>query len=383
MNRLEFNEVLKEFDIDNSLIDTTGGYNSNEESHFWDNTSIYFSDSYYAIVKGKIPFEVDKIISEKYQKEQYGIRPVGSNNSCNQVQFSDANSLGIPEESKNDASKKEVKNTYIETYHIDSKEGLIILLTELKDYYAKKLGLPETEVQRYNEILSTINARILMKINPTITTYDWMGEDEQYCEKFLDTIVRDHNTPFEHEFREIIDQFDKTINPYINEDIELDSIENYSQKLDISASSYNSLDGMYRENCCTMVIKAKDGTGKVRYYRKPHGFTYHLMYTFGPQEYLDVLHYFTTIGDKETDIGEHIYISYSGENSKQKIDLRYNITKGLSGETYKDKTPITTEQKVFVYNELVKATNLASRITIDNMQKKGIQKKLVSNQKLN
>ena len=383
MNRLEFNEVLKEFDIDNSLIDTTGGYNSNEESHFWDNTSIYFSDSYYAIVKGKIPFEVDKIISEKYQKEQYGIRPVGSNNSCNLVQFSDTNSLGITEESKNDASKKEAKNTYIETYHIDSKEGLIILLTELKDYYAKKLGLPETEVQRYNEILSTINARILMKINPTITTYDWMGEDEQYCEKFLDTIVRDHNTPFEHEFREIIDQFDKTINPYINEDIELDSIENYSQKLDISASSYNSLDGMYRENCCTMVIKAKDGTGKVRYYRKPHGFTYHLMYTFGPQEYLDVLHYFTTIGDKETDIGEHIYISYSGENSKQKIDLRYNITKGLSGETYKDKTPITTEQKVFVYNELVKATNLASRITIDNMQKKGIQKKLVSNQKLN
>lgn len=383
MNRLEFNEVLKEFDIDNSLIDTTGGYNSNEESHFWDNTSIYFSDSYYAIVKGKIPFEVDKIISEKYQKEQYGIRPVGSNNSCNLVQFSDTNSLGITEESKNDASKKEAKNTYIETYHIDSKEGLIILLTELKDYYARKLGLPETEVQRYNKILSTINARILMKINPTITTYDWMGEDEQYCEKFLDTIVRDHNTPFEHEFREIIDQFDKTINPYINEDIELDSIENYSQKLDISASSYNSLDGMYRENCCTMVIKAKDGTGKVRYYRKPHGFTYHLMYTFGLQEYLDVLHYFTTIGDKETDIGEHIYISYSGENSKQKIDLRYNITKGLSGETYKDKTPITTEQKVFVYNELVKATNLASRITIDNMQKKGIQKKLVSNQKLN
>ena len=383
MNRLEFNEVLKEFDIYNSLIDTTGGYNSNEESHFWDNTSIYFSDSYYAIVKGKIPFEVDKIISEKYQKEQCGIRSVGSNNSCNQVQFSDTNSLGIPEESKNDASKKEGKNTYIETYHIDSKEGLIILLTELKDYYARKLGLPETEVQRYNEILSTINARILMKINPTITTYDWMGEDEQYCEKFLDTIVRDHNTPFEHEFREIIDQFDKTINPYINEDIELDSIENYSQKLDISASSYNSLDGMYRENCCTMVIKAKDGTGKVRYYRKPHGFAYHLMYTFGPQEYLDVLHYFTTIGDKETDIGEHIYISYSGENSKQKIDLRYNITKGLSGETYKDKTPITTEQKVFVYNELVKATNLASRITIDNMQKKGIQKKLVSNQKLN
>lgn len=383
MNRLEFNEVLKEFDIDNNLIATTGRYNSDEELHFWDNTSIYFSDSYYAIVKGKIPFEVDKIISEKYQKEQCGIRSVGSNNSCNLVQFSDTNSLGIPEESKNDASKKEVKNTYIETYHIDSKEGLIILLTELKDYYARKLGLPETEVQRYNEILSTINARILMKINPTITTYDWMGEDEQYCEKFLDAVVRDHNTSFGHEFREIIDQFDKTINPYINEDIELDSIKNYSLKVNINASSYNSLDGMYRENCCTMVIKAKDGAGEVRYYREPHGFTYRLMYTFGPKECLDVLHYFTAIGDKESDIGEHIYISYYGENPKQEIDLRYNITQGLFGETYKDKTPITPEQRIFVYNELVKATNLASTITIDNMQKKGVQKKLASNQKLN
>lgn len=255
-------------------------------------------------------------------------------------------------------------------------------MTELKDYYCKKNGLPETEVQRYDEILSTINAQILMEINPTITTYDWMGEDEQYCEKFLDTVVRDHKSSFGHEFRKIIDQFDKTINPYINEDIELDSIKNYSQRVNINASSYNSLDGMYRENCCAMVIKAKDGTSKVRYYRKPHGFTYHLMYTFGQQEYLDVLHYFTAIGDNETDIGEHIYISYSGENSKQKIDLRYNITQGLSGETYKDKTPITPEQKIFVYNELVKATNLASTITIDNMQKKGVQKKLASNHNL-
>lgn len=383
MNRLEFNEVLKVLEMDDNLIDTIDKYKSNEELCFWDNISICFSGSYYAIVKGKIPFEVDKIISEKYQKEQYGIRIIDRNNNCSLVRFSDANSLAAPEELKNDDSKKEDKNTYIETYHIDSKEGFIVFLTELNDYYARKVGLPETEVQRYDEILSTINAQILMEINPTITTYDWMGEDEQYCEKFLDTVVRDHKSPFGHEFRKIIDQFDKTINPYISEDIELDSIKNYSQRVNINASSYNSLDGMYRENCCAMVIKAKDGTGKVRYYRKPHGFTYHLMYTFGQQEYLDVLHYFTAIGDNETDIGEHIYISYSGENSKQKIDLRYNITQGLSGETYKDKTPITPEQKIFVYNELVKATNLASTITIDNMQKKGVQKKLASNHNLN
>ena len=78
---------------------------------------------------------------------------------------------------------------------------------------------------------------------------------------------------------------------------------------------------------------------------------------------------------------EHIYINYFGENSKQEIDLRYNITQGLSGETYKDKTPITPEQMTFVYDELVKAIELASTITIDNMQKKGYSKKLVSDKK--
>lgn len=82
MNRLEFNEVLKVLEMDDNLIDTIDKYKSNEELCFWDNISICFSGSYYAIVKGKIPFAVDKIISEKYQKEQYGIRIIDRNNNC-------------------------------------------------------------------------------------------------------------------------------------------------------------------------------------------------------------------------------------------------------------------------------------------------------------
>ena len=80
-------------------------------------------------------------------------------------------------------------NKYIETYHIDSKEGLIIFLTELKDYYARKQGLRETEVQRYDEIISTVSSEILKQVNPSITNYDWMRADEQYGEIFLNTIL--------------------------------------------------------------------------------------------------------------------------------------------------------------------------------------------------
>lgn len=399
MNRLEFNEILKTLGINNHLINTTGRYGSSEAVHFWNNIAIYFGGSYYTVIRGKVPLEVANIIYEKYPNNPHEIRIDGGCSDYipiehatddqykKEIQEHIEQHLGADEylarckKSRRNMLRRNNENKYIETYHIDSKEGLIILLTELKDYYARKQGLRETEVQRYDEIISTISAEILKKVNPSITTYDWMGADEQYGENFLNTIARDKQTPFGHAFREIVDQFDRTINPYINEDIELDSINNYLQKINISANTYNEEDGEYRKNCCRMTIKAKDGESEVRYYRSPNGFSYQLRYVLGPKEYLTVLHYFDNKGDKESDKGEHIYINYFGENSKQEIDLRYNITQGLSGETYKDKTPITPEQMTFVYDELVKAIELASTITIDNMQKKGYSKKLVSDKK--
>ena len=399
MNRLEFNEVLKTLGINNHLINTTGRYGSSEAVHFWNNIAIYFGGSYYTVIRGKVPLEVANIIYEKYPNNPHGIRIDGGCSDYipivhatddqykKEIQKYIDQHLGTDEyiarckKSRRNMLRRKNENKYIETYHIDSKEGLIILLTELKDYYARKQGLCETEVQRYDEIISTISAEILKKVNPSITTYDWMGADEKYGESFLNIIARDKHTPFGHAFREIVDQFDRTINPYINEDIELDSIDNYLQKVNISANTYNEEDGKYRKNCCSMTIKAKDGESEVRYYRSPNGFSYQLMYVLGPKEYLTVLHYFTDKEDKESDKGEHIYINYFGENSKQEIDLRYNITQGLSGETYKEKTPITPEQMTFVYDELVKAIGLASTITIHNMKKKGYSKKLVSSKK--
>lgn len=149
------------------------------------------------------------------------------------------------------------------------------------------------------------------------------------------------------------------------------------QRVDISANTYNEEDGKYRNNCCNMTIKVKDAENKTAYYRSPNGFSYQLMYVLGPDEYLTALHYFSDRSTEENDKGEHIYINYFGDNAKQKIDLRYNITLGLAGETYGEKTPVTLEQKSFVYNELVKAVELASTITVDNMKKRNIQKKSV------
>lgn len=399
MNRLEFNEVLKALHINNHVLDTSGRYGSSEAVHSWKNVIMYFGGSDYAIVAGKIPLEVADIIYEKYPNNPYGIRIDGGcsdyipNEYAVDEQFEEETFELIDqslETAEYEAKYKEASerllerskdNKYIKVYHIDSKEGFIILLTELKDYYARKKGLAETEVQKYDEILAMVTAGMLKKVKPDITTYDWMAGAGHCGERFLDDVEREKQTPFGKSCREIIEQFDRTVNPYINDDIELDSIDKYLQKVSIGASVHDEEYGQHRKDCCRMTIKSKDGNGEVGYYRSPRGFSYQLMYALGSEEYLSVVHYFSDSACFQEDRDEHIFIEYFGDNVKQKVDLRYNITQGLAGETYGSKFPVTSEQIAFVYDELVKATEFASKVTIDNMRKNEHEKKLVIDEK--
>lgn len=387
INQIEFDEVLKALNINNN-INKNGEYGTSKAIYFWNNITIYF-EMYEAVIRGKVPLEVANIIYEKYHNSHYGIRI--DNGSSDYIPIEHAiddqykkeiqeygqnlntyEYLARCENSKINMLKRNNENKYIETYHIDSKEGLVILLTELKDYYARKQGLPETEVRRYDEIMSTIIAGILKAVNPAITAYDWMSADEQYGQSFLNAITKEKQIPLKHTFRKIVDQFDRTINPYINEDIELDSIDNYLQKVNIIA--HNEIDDKYKRNCCSLRIKTKEGENNVEFGRSLNGFYYILHCTLASKEGLRVSHYFDTEG-------EIICINYFEENSKQKTNLKYNITKDLCDENHKGKMPITFEQLLLIYNKLTRAIELASKITIDNMKKKEYSKKLVPDKK--
>lgn len=342
MNRLEYNEVKGATGI---LL------------NHWDNVTFRFSGTYYAIVEGNIPLEVANTIYEKYPGNPYGIRV---NGGCD------------------DWDPNEMHPHY---YHIDSKEGLVIFITEMKDFFARKAGLPETEVQRYYELMTTINSRILKVVNPSISTNEWMQEDEENRKIFFQTVANNEKTPFGKEFRKAIDDFDKTINPFTNQDVELDEIENYIKKVNINADTYSSKnsEGMIRLNCGEVHITDLESGNNVNYYRNPNGFSYQLHYVLGEEQFLNVLHYYSTNKIDENDNGEFISINYWGKKIPQKIDIRYNLTKGVAGETYDPKTPITPDKEKFVYDELLKAISLASTITFDNMKKKGAPKQLLPN----
>lgn len=399
MNRLEFNEVMKAVGINNPLSTTNGRYGTSEQVHYCQNIAIHFGGSYYAVIKGKVPLEVANIIYEKYPNNPYEIRVDGG---CSDWQPSEHATddkyerniqeyielhLGADEylekcrNARRNFLRRTNENKYVDTYHIDTKEGLVILLTEMKDYFARKQGIRETEVQRFDELMATINAEILKKVKPSISAYEWMQADEENNEIFSQTVSSGTKTSFGKEFRKAIDEFDKVVNPFINEDIELDEIGNYLQKVNISANTYDSVDGKRRKGSCQVHITDLETKNKVSYYRSPNGFSYQLQYTLEENQYLTVLHYYSTTGNDENDKGEVIAIDYFGDNVPQKIDIRYNLTKGVAGETYGEKTPITPEQKEFVYDELLKAIGMASSITIDNMKKKGYSKQLTPNNK--
>lgn len=333
MNRLEYNEVLKTTEI---------------PLHLWHNLNIHFGGTFYAIVEGDIPLEVANAIYEKYPDNPYGIRVNGGCNDCNP------------------------NKVYPKLYHIDSKEGLVIFITEMKNYFARKNGLPE--IQNFDELMATINSAILKKVNPSISTYEWMQTDKENSEIFSQTILNEAKTPFGREFRKAIDNFDKNINPFINEEIELDEIESYLKKINISANTYDSKDINIRKKCCQIHITDLESGNKVSYYRSPGGFSYQLHYILSEGQYLTFSHYFSTVAVAEEDKGEFIVVDYWGNDQSQKFDIRYNITQGIAGETYGEKTPITPEQKKWIYNELLKAINYASTVTIANMQKKGYLK---------
>ena len=360
MNRLEFNEVMKAVGINNPLSTAEGRYGTREEVHYWNNLAICFGGSYYTIVNGRIPLEVANIIYQKYPGNPYNIRVDGGCNDWNPIDWA-------------------TDEKYLKTYHIDSKEGLLIFLTEMKDYFLRKNNLPETEVEKYDELIAKITSEILKKVNPYISAYDWMQDDKENKNNYNSSVERDNKTKLGQIFREAVLDFDKAVNPFLNDDIELDEISNYLKNVKINANSYNSEHGKYRQGCCSLEITDISTENTTTYYRSPDGFSFQLSYKLGEEKYLQVLHYYSTSGNYESDKGEVVAIYYCGDNVENKIDIRLNITNGKAGATYDDKIPATPEQIVFVYDELLKATSYASSITSENMKKKANIKQLVLN----
>lgn len=389
---IEMDAVLKAMGIDDtSNTITING--KKEKVIFGKGLKIYFSGTYYVVVKGKIPLEVANIIYAKYPDNPYGIRIEGGcddyvpmehavdDEFIEEIKKAEKechNFIELDARYKKAEKKMAIRNDkdkYIKLYHVDSKEGLIILLSELTDYYARKQGLEETAVKNYDEIMTIVNAEMLKKLNPTITSYEWLKDNKE----FMDCLSGNDKDDFTFPIRAELDEFDKTVNPFLNNDIELDSVGNYTQKVAINGSVYGGYGSGdyygYRENCCNMRICAINEKSHIMHIRRADGFLYQLVYFFGQNEYLIVNHTFSSVPDDNKN-SECLYIDYSVSNQKRKFELDYNVTQKILEINKGDKEKITPKQMNFVTEKLREATELAKTITVNNMKKEKNERKL-------
>ena len=385
MNRLEYNTVLKTFRLEDSDFREQEIDGVIEKVARYKKLSINFDEKGYAVVNGKIPLEVANIIYNKYKDNEYGIRVNGGANDVSPYDWAvDDKYVAKTLYNENERISEYVKrcatenkkferrvdkNKYINTYHIDTKEGLVIFLSELNDYYSRLNNEQEKFVSSEQIILAHINTTLLKQAKLNITTYQWMAQDEKNRDIFFSKIKEGTKTSFGRSFRLAIDTFDATINPFINENVELDDINNFKEKVNMTFYTYNKLNDKIRNNCAEAHIVDLNTGNVASYFRTMEGFSYKLMYKLAEGKNFTLIHYFSSDSFNEKENGEVIAVNYRGDNVNEKIDIRYNITKGLAGTTYGEKTQVTPEQKEYIYDQIIKAINLAETITIDNMKK--------------
>ena len=380
MNCLEFDEVIDVLDIYNPVTCKEGKTGNLVNVHLWKDVILYHGGSTYAIVEGKIPLEVAFRIYIKYPDNNYGIRINGGANQNKPSEWAEDDifrkeirdiklTAGGFEEYKSKIhhsmsklKKRTNDKKYITHYHVDTKEGLLILLTEMKDYYLRKENKKETEVEKYDELLSQVVSNLLNKMDPTISGYDWM-QGSEYKDSYNSMIKKGRNTIDGLCLTEITRFFDEIVNPFLNSSFSPKEMKEYLKKVDIHTSLYKE-NG--RDNCCAMYIIDRKTKNSTTYCRN-NGFSFDLAYEEDDEKYFRATHYYINGGKFYN--GDILRIKYSGKNVEKGFDIKLNICTGKIIVDNEEATKATNEQIVFVYTQLLKAIQYASRITICDVKK--------------
>lgn len=381
MNKIEFKKIMNLF----------GNYHTlPKEIYLWNNLVIEFSGTYYTIIKGKVPYEVAQRIYEKYPQNEHSIRINGGyidsepfdyvtdeqyQREISQYVNEDLdcqNFLDKCKKSKKALYQRPNKNKYIDLYHIDTKEGLIILMTEILDYHNRQNNRSETEVAKTQEYITQINQEMLDYIDPNISIHEWMSTDDETSEDFNQVVSLDYETTFGRQFRNALNQFDAAVNPYTNFTLsttDLDELSNYLNNVYIDIYPYSSKDDEEREHCCKMIIKDRKTENYTQHVRDIHGFSNTVTFKLGEDELFQAVHFYAANG-------ENIKIGYYGKNCKNRKELRYNISLGTITVNRENPRPIKPHEVAVMYDEILKAITLAKQVTIENMKKKEQEMKL-------
>lgn len=366
MNRLEFKTVL---DVLGFKSLETKIYPNYEEYFYKYNDLIisFCSAKYYAIISGRIPLEVANIIYEKYPGNPYGIRVDGGQEKWNPNDYS-------------------FGSEYINTYHIDTKEGLLIFFLEMFDYQSRKNNLPENYVKLYQQFINDISRTLIKEVNPGISLDEWMKDakksesaNKDSYELYLET-RKNEKSNIDKEIRKLLRKFDYVVNPFQRNAAWLEKTDDIFEKLRVNAFSGKKDDMLNRYDCSHLFLTDMGTNNLVRYTRNPDGFCYNLNFDISEKQNFAFYHYFSNHNFSDSDNGEFILVRcYKDDDFDYLFNMQYNLSNKTITLIHNGSTPITLEQKQFIKEKLIEAINYASDITINktNNKDKSKNKKLI------
>ncbi len=384
MNKFEFENVIDVLGINNKVPNQTDNYTSIRDIYDWNDFEIYFDDNRYSIIKGKIPFEVAQKIYDKYPNNPHSIRIAGGDLDNKPSEWAKNDEYDkfistIFESFENDNNYSDtleqiIKNMrletltkfqnqfYIDTYYIDTKEGLLILLTELQDYYIQRiLNNPEVSIQvaKQPELMAEVNRRLIKQSNPYLNTDQWIKKQNAII--LEETKNYQSNDKQDLEIRELLNEFDETINPFINDKFDMLDPSNYIDNISFSWDTDN--------NKTQFTILDNKTKFESKYTRDNNRLLYNFYY--GKGLFISISHQYINENNESFEpipSEEVIYIYHNSyqHNKEKNIDIRYNLTNKSYIQENQIK-PITPEQKTFIIEELKKAIQVAKRTTINNM----------------
>lgn len=327
MTSLEFVSVLDAFGIPIKR----SKYNGNLSAEF-DKLNFYLENNkYYAVVEGIIPMSVACNIYDKYPNNPYKIRVQGGNVNLD---------------------PRDYGTTYIDTYHIDTKEGLIIFIMQMRDFLSNKYGKIDVLYDNYWNFLEDVSYNILYKLNPFVSVKDWMkGAINDSYSKYLNTISKKYDKQVDYEIRKKLDIFDKLVNPF--QDSTLDSFElnRFVPDVSIRGYNYNDIDGMSRTDCFNMSLVDNNTKDYVTTIYDPDGFYFTCNCGEDSKESYFVIHYFANHYLDNFDNGEVLVIEHY-KKGKEVLNIRYNLTLGMVGTCDKDACMISSTLKRAISKEL-------------------------------
>ena len=144
-------------------------------------------------------------------------------------------------------------------------------------------------------------------------------ELKEYCDnlnikekeqKIIDNFLENENNNYlKQKLRELLEEFDKTINPYSNDRIQLDYPDNYLNK--VSVSFDNNIDNKDDiSNYYYMRIIDLNNRNMTTYSLKNDELSFEMLYKISEGRYIKVIHYFENKSTNRIENGEIISINY-------------------------------------------------------------------------